>query len=603
MTTKRKKLKITSHLKNTNTFFLVLTVGMNIIIAFLTGSDKTKYTLTSLFFNSILLFWYNTVMLKKAEQHLNDIKKETMYINYPLRIGLFFVFHAILLTASFVTLSVMAPVSANATLTFTFFMGIISMIMPSVLFIVAIYFFYPAVIIPGYTEKSIKNNFSKRLSVILLALLLIFGFLRLVQNSYKKTTLMRSEKFKAAVMNVGFSTDFLKINPDISEYAKKLMARDTVNTPFLYTEDNFSFETKEDAEIFCGSIGARLPNYLEMYHIIFNKFETFGNKYYLTKDKDGDKNIVVHFKNMAYTVERAPKGITPSVYCVSDADSGYKYHNATYLLKNSQDDTQNSLSAQKFDVSKLKNIVNTKKTDNMSEFFNMTSEINNEKKHVSFSVKEVSPEIFSKLVDSGYNYNRSSKLSSAYETNDMMLKGKLNKDKTGNNEIRLCYFPFTDYSGVSRNEEEQIWSRSFCSPAFVLLNNMPENKTYAEAVSYCSAKGGRLPNIPELYGILKTYDINIQNAKYWTNTKVVSSSQNGTEYVKAINKDGRFMKVMTVSEVSVETANTYCIKQPSKTSRVIANYSSRFKGATASQYANKLCPQCTLYEVPDVIMQ
>lgn len=581
------KLKKTKKLLfKINVITAVFIIIANIILFNFTGADKANYTLFGFYISGFLLILYLYLLNFILEKDIIDVKKEAIYTNYPINIALFFCLLFIILIFSTIALICVNKEAANITFIFTFFMSTLSMLFPSLLLIAFIYFIVPAFIIPAIDIKYKNKNF-KRIIKILLCLLIFLCIFNLIKTLIFNFNIEKHDKYKCSKLPLSYSTEFLKLN-GISNYAKKLMSRNKVNIPLFYTTNYFSYNEAEKAEYFCNSINSRMPNYLETYNIVFNRFDTFGEKYYWTANKDGNTPLVLHYKNMSYEIIKKPKNVKPLLYCVADINKEHSYDNQYYFYRNKQKEENNFIQ----DI--IKKPFNSDNNENKITPIPFDT-FNNEKKHVNFSVKEVPYSIFKQLTDSGYSYNPSIKIKQEYETNDLFFNTAIKKNT---NNIRLCFYPFINYSNISRNDEKEIWAQSFCSPAFDLINITPVLKTKNEKELYCRENGGRLPNIPELNGILKTLGIKNTGVKYWTNNII-----NNNKHVLVYYEDERFMKVDILEPVEVDQAYTFCIKESQNPSRVIANYKSRFPGIEGSVYAKTKCSYCKYLEMPDTVLK
>ena len=599
-----KRNKIPKELFKLNIFTTIAIIIINsLIFAFLDGI-KNNFGVLSLFANIIIFSVYIYYLSGLLEKKLTQLKNEVLHINYPIWILTFLCSLSFVLLASAIYLVSVNPDAANITFIFTFFMSTISKLVSSIILFLFIYFVVPTLIIPNIKFQRKRNNI-KTIAIILFILVLLLMGYRIFNKISIMNNFAKQTKFPASRITVNYSTNFLHLNSSISPRAKQLMSKDVINIPFVYTSDSAAFINYEDGERFCKALNANVPNYLEAYHIVFNKFDTFGEKYYWTSDKDilGDKKIplVLHFKNMSYEIIRKPENVKPEMYCVQPAKNKYNIGEQKYLYRNldlENADAIKTMVSKPFKTDILEDInkidIQNKQIIQQPE---AEIEVNREKKHVNFSVKEVTPEYFNELINMGYVYNSRVSIPSSYEINDTVLSSRI---QNTTNAIRLCYYPFMDYGDMNINQEKEIWKQSFCSPAFDIVNIQPALKNRYEKDSYCIAQGGRIPNIPELTGILKTYGLNQVNMKYWISTKVRDNSGNEVPaYV--FYKDSRFMKIEASSKQ--DNAFTFCIKNPKIPSKVIANYSSRFPNTTGNIYAKQKCPTCQYYEVPDVVVK
>lgn len=602
---KKRNNKTSKELLKINLFVTTLIVIINLIIFYFIDSSKDKFTILSTYANIFLLFIYLFLFSSKTKKNMLELKKEALYINYPLCISLFFLFFLIIIVASTICLISVNKEAANITFIFTFFMSTVSMLFPSIVLIVYMFFAVPALIIPSLDIQKRERPELNILLIVLFAIFLLFCIYNGINTYIKQLNFEQQNKYRSARLTVSYSTDFLKISNDINSYSQKKMSINTAEVPFDYTAEPVPYDNFESAKIFCNALDARMPNYLETYFIVFNKFDTFGEKYYWINHKDGRHDLVLHYKNMSYEIIRRPANVKPLLYCVAKSNDNYGLQNKKYFYRNIQlENTQTikTLVDKKFNIETLKNVVGLDKKEQINtpkEEFTDIPTIK-EKKHVSFSVKEVSNEVFYELIKKGYHYDPNITIKKEYETNDFAFTAAIRKNT---NNIRLCAFPFTEYDNLSLYQEQQIWQQSFCSPAFDLVDTTPVLKSKYEKDAYCYANGGRLPNIPELNGILKTLGNAKPNVGYWTNNKITDSTTNTQIPVFVYYKDSRFLKIKPVTQYENDNAYVYCIKKPKQSSRVISNYKSRFPNIEGYYYAKEKCPSCHYYEVPDVILQ
>jgi hypothetical protein len=583
------------------TLFMILS---DLLIFFLIDKSKGNFILYSLIAAFILLFVFSFKLLDEIKTNLSDLKKESLYVNYPVRIMLFLLSISIILLGSAIYLVNINPSAASAAFIFSFFMTSICMMVPTIMLLVYMFFIVPAFVIPAIRKN--KNILYLKVITILFFLLFIACFIYASFNRFDRTyNFYKQTEFKGSKLSLNYSTAYLQLSDRISPYAKKKMSRNIAKVPFFYLSEPIQYSNIFDADRFCRALGAKVPNYLEAYHIVFNRFDTFGDKYYWTSDKDGDIPLVLHFKNMSFVVERLPMNVKPELYCLITSEKDYEVrHKYTFHrdIHMENEDAIKTATNKKFNINLFKDITKME-YGNQNEISQNPSNgavVAKEKKHVSFSVKEVSQDVLTQLIQQGYAYNPSDYIQKEYEINDATLVSKI---RGNTNNIRLCYYPFVDYGNMGISKEKEIWQQSFCSPAFDLVSQEPVLKTRYEKDSYCYASGGRLPNIPELAGILKTLGVSQINKKYWVNTKVKDSITGSPMPISVYYKDLRFMAVEQAQEGSNEQAYVYCIKKPAVSSIVLANYKSRFPNESGSYYARIICPACKYYEVPDVILQ
>ncbi len=590
------------YLLRTNILYTFILVIANIIVFYSVNGDKALYNLINIYASILIGFLYYFHISSMFSRRLQNLKNEAKSINYPLYIALFLTILLLIFLSSFISLYVINKDALNITSIFTFFMNLVFSVFPTIMIVLFMYFIVPEFIIPGITIKDLINKNKSNIIKILFILFLILGSLNILLFTYKKMRINTLEKYEVSKITVDFSDKYLKYDENISPYSKKLMEQDKVKVPFLYAKEAVPFNTYDEAQRFCSALNARMPNYKETYYIAFNKFDTFGNKYYWTSDKDREHNIVIHFDNMSYTVQRQPKDVKPMVFCVSDIEDKFGKTDRKYFYRNIEQERKaeiKSMVEKPFNVNKFNNILNNKENNYEAEIDNM---LTSEKKHVNFSVKEVPYDVFNQLINMGYTYNPAVSIKQEFETNDFDMQNRLNKD-SNKKEVRLCYYPFINYDGIDMHNELQIYKQNFCSPAFELININPEMKTKHEKDAFCYSRGGRLPNIPELYGILKTYGSITPGIKYWTNNKLSDTYSDTMSPILVYNQDSTFVKLKPILDQENDSAYTYCIKNSKNPSKVIANYISRFPNTDGKTLAKQKCPNCIYYEMPDVILK
>ena len=101
-----------------------------------------------------------------------------------------------------------------------------------------------------------------------------------------------------------------------------------------------------------------------------------------------------------------------------------------------------------------------------------------------------------------------------YSSDEAKLRTTMSIDKTRSN-INICYYPFIEYQNMTMNEQKQVWKGNFCSPSYGLLYQTPALKTQHEKDAFCYANGGRVANIPEIMGIIKSFGSNRTGQKFW----------------------------------------------------------------------------------------
>ena len=580
-------------LRNINIFITILVTVFNVLIFIFLRNNKNIFVISSSFICICLFFLYSFLMQIFLKNNLNEIKKEALYINHILNLVRFFFVFVLILFASTITLFILNHEIFSITFIFMFYVSIISMILPSLLLLSFIYFIVPAFIIPGIQSNRKDDSFAQTILSAALIIFFIFSLFQYVKYTTKAKNITKQQRYKVSSLQIKYSTNFLKLG-DITPYGKKKLSQSEFTVPIAYTQEQININNYDEAENFCESINARIPNYLEMYNIAFNNFDTFGENYYWTSNEDNRIPLVIHFKNMSYTLEKYQKDQNPKVYCIASKKDYKEIESIHYFIN----DIATTNADMKRDIKNNDDIgvfSNKNKDDKLNN-----NDINSDKKHINFSIREVNTQIMQQLLQKGYYYDTELKINSKYETTDREVQNRIIRDKN-RKQIRLCYYPFTDYGTMNLNEEAQVWSQSFCSPSFEVIRDYPEKKSEKEMNSYCASLGGRLPNVPELTAIINSLSISGINISYWTNNRVTQSSS-GVEYpVIATVVNSRYLKLSMVP--SNTNAYAYCIKNSSQRSKVIANYKSRFRNLDGTSYAKALCSDCLYYEVPDTIIQ
>ena len=593
----KQKVYISRLLRKTNIVFTILIVILNTATFYFSDSNKNTFISFSIFFNCFLFFMYRLNLRNLINKNFLALKKETMYVNYPITIGVFFFLIFAIFCTDIYTLSKINKEALNITFIFTYFMSTISMLLPSILLLVYMYLVCPAFVIPSYEQKKKKSK-TDIILFILFFLFLIFSSIQFIENTINALTVSTREKFKAIKMPVEYPIKHLKYT-DLSEISEDLLSKQKLEIPFLYTAEGFNIHSYDEAEKFCKSLNAKVATHKEIYNIIFHRFDTYGEKYYWTSDKAGRNNLVLHFKNMSYEIIKAPEDVKPVLYCTADASPDSIMYNQKhfYRVKPIEVNGQMNVKGKKEitfppqNIEKMRIDLTRKQTEETVS--------DDTAKHINFNVKHVDAEYFNELLAKGYNYQSHVKVNSYYEASESDLEASLDRDPEMKN-MRLCYYPFIDYKNMSLANESKIWKNSFCSPSFDVLSLIPEQKTRYQKDAYCYSKGGRLPNIPELMGILKTINGIIPNEKYWTSNTVTDFSTNKEIPIAITVTNERFVTIEPM--FSTENAYTYCIKKPQKTSKIISNFRSRFRGENGNNYAKRICPTCKYYEMPDTVL-
>lgn len=594
------KNKILFNLNLKYTLILVIT---NIIVFCISGINKNYSITLSIFVNCFLFFLYRFKVAELLKTNLLSIKKELFYINYPFVILSILILILLILISNIGIIAIVNMDALNPAFVFSFFVNTITMLTPALLLIVYIYLITPAFVIPAI-EKN-KNN--KKTNIILIILFLIFlllSFIKVIYDTVDIISMSKKERFKATKLPVIYSDKYIKYK-DLTQTRVNILSKDKVNVPLYYTSEGFRFNNYYEAEQFCKSINARVPNHREIYNIVFNNFDTFGEQYYWTSNFAGKYNLLLHFKNMSYEILlRKDYNIKPILYCISNEKVNYKLFDKKYFNKLKNENNESGITANdtrnfKFppDINEIKASINNQKQIPIQRTNNLPMEA----KMVNFSIRHVSNDILTQLINEGYNYNPKVRANSYYEKSEYEVAQKINTSRN-NKQINLCYYPFIDYTNISIKNQIEIWKQSFCSPSFEILSPVPVLKTGYEKDSYCYAHGGRVPNIPELTAILKVLDRYNTNEKYWTNTGISNYFSDNKTPLAIKYQDSTFMQPIIQDKNA--SAYTYCVKDSANASRVIANYQSKFYNENGSYYAKQICPACAYYEMPDtVIMQ
>lgn len=598
------KPHISKILQNNNLLFTCLVVICNVIAFFIADSNKNTIISLNIFFNCLIFFLYRFRVNALVNKNWLAIKKELMYINYPIIVGLFFLLFAGIFCFDIYCLSKVNRDALNVTFIFTYFMSTISMLLPSILMLSYMHLFYPAILLPAFNEKKRKRK-TDILVFILFILFLLFSAFQFSMNIIDNFTSAHKTKYKAAKLAIQYSKEHLKY-VDLTPAVRQKLENKKLEVPFMYTTEGFKFKTYEAAEQFCGSMNARVANHLEIYNIIFHRFDTFGEKYYWTSDKAGRTNLVLHFKNMSYEIKKKPQNTDAIVYCTAKANTDNKLFANHYFYKNKpvKIGDEKLTNRERLNLNQKKNYKSDKLkigTDNQQfkpQKQTFPPAQNDVTRHVNFNVKHVSNEYLNELINKGYYYDTSIKINNYYASSEAKLQSATRTNTYGN-EINLCYFPYIDYDNIPIQSEKQIWKQNFCIPSFQIVNKKPELKSLHEKEAYCYANGGRLPNIPELLAIIKTTGNNHIGAKFWTNNKVTNAMYE-QKPIAVILTDTQSIKIQEVS--TDEAIYTYCIKGSKNPSKIISNFKSKFAGESGQYYAKDICGSCKYYEVPDTVL-
>lgn len=608
MKTQKNKMKHKHILRNINISITVFVMILNILLFQFLGKNKSLLITTSIIANIYIFFLHCFILTKIMRYHLNDIKKEASYTNYASNIISFVLCIAAIILMSSGLLLFVEKEALNITLIALFFVSILTMLLPSIVLLAYLFFAVPALVVPSLTIKKYHQANSISILTIIFILFSILAILKYAIAYLYDNNFLTQIKYKVDKIAVEYSTRFLKESENLNEDEKRAIRNTKLNIPFLYTVQGFYYKDYNDAKMFCYSMDSRLPNHLEMYSIAFNKFNTFGENYYWTSTNEEREPLLIRFKNMSYTIEPYNENINPLVYCVSDMTEmektmpklqrKYFIRKQTNQIKGSTINYNTMQDKESMEELMLLSKLNNSSVPTAPDTFNNSAD--QDKKFVGFSIKEVSPAIMKSLLQKGYTYNPNMTINPKYKVNKEEISSKI-IPSSNKKLIRFCYYPFIDYSKITMDEEFQIWKQSFCSPSFELVQYYPQLTSIYEKDSFCSSTGGRLPNIPELAGILKTVRNEKTGIKYWTNTKVKHSASGVEMPISVYYKDSRFM-VPNLAD-SGERAYTYCIKNSQSPSKLITNYKSRFKNTDGKNYANAICPDCKYHEVPDTILR
>ena len=582
-------------LKN-NLKFTLLLILINLTGLFIFIGKKDQFTVFSIIINFCLFFLYKINLSQLLNNYRQKIKKELFYINYPLLISVFFIFIFLTLITNIIIINSVNKEALSSAAVLTFFASTITMLLPSLIFLIYIFIVTPAFVIPSL-EKKKSNKIINILLFCLFLIFLLFYMFKFISDAVDNLNINKKDKFKVSKLVITYSDKYLKYK-DLTDERIKILSHDKVKVPLYYTSFGYKYKTYEEAENFCKSINARVPNHYEIYNIIFNKFNTLGEQYYWTSNYAGKYNLILHFNNMSYDIKIKPQNITPVLYCVANASTELKSKDKKYFYRIIPIKQENAIKQKNSKEFKFPPDINQIKTVMDNKFDKTQQVIQKMPPDVNFSVQHVSEDIFNKLLEEGYNYNKESRANSYYEATESTIYKKIN----GNSDIKkinLCYFPFTDYSNLTKQNQTELWKQSFCSPSFEVIQETPVIKSGYEKAAYCMANGGRIPNIPELTAILRKYGLNHTQEQYWTSTELINSATREKQPVTIEYKDSNFI-LPKIRDKSVK-AYVFCIKT-SKQSKIISNYKSRFYNEDGKYYAQRICPSCVYYEMPDTVL-
>ena len=170
------KPHISKILQNNNLLFTCLVVICNVIAFFIADSNKNTIISLNIFFNCLIFFLYRFRVNALVNKNWLAIKKELMYINYPIIVGLFFLLFAGIFCFDIYCLSKVNRDALNVTFIFTYFMSTISMLLPSILMLSYMHLFYPAILLPAFNEKKRKRKTDILVFILFILFLLTNSF-------------------------------------------------------------------------------------------------------------------------------------------------------------------------------------------------------------------------------------------------------------------------------------------------------------------------------------------------------------------------------------------------------------------------------------------
>lgn len=591
-------IKTTKYLLTANILFTIF-IAIGDYIAFKL-SDTNKNALFLLIFsvNLFFFFLYKLRLTHIVSRNWFAIKKEIMYINYPYTIGAIFLLFAMVLLANTIIIGTTNENALNVAFLSTFFINTIAILLPSFFLITYMYLITPIYIIPSYEQKRKKK--SDKLIFILFGLFIIFWIGKTIIDGVTKINIENKDKYKVAKMSFVGNQKYLNYK-DLSDTTIEKLKDRKLEVPYIYTVDGIKITNYQAAENFCESLNARVANHLEIYNIIFTRFDMFGEKYYWTSDKAGKTPLLLHFKDMNYEVVKFEEGITPILHCTSKISDNDEYQVPNYLYKFDpveEEPEEKKTKLIPFIKEKIKNSEQVIK-EQIEEKLPITNSFapNENKGFINFRVRHVPPQYLQQLIEEGYNYDIAERPSNPFRQSYTLSTYKV----IDNNEIRLCDFPFIDYSKVPQFAEDQIWAKNFCRPKYFLIDVQPENKTMHEKDAFCIAHGGRLPNISELNSILKAKKANISGYTFWTNITIHDYFNNISAPVafKYINENAVEPVIIHNSN---EPAVAVCIADSNVKSSIIANFKPRSKAQSGEYQAKSICYSCDFVELPDTVI-
>ena len=153
-----KNIYKTNYILKTNLSFSLIIFILNIIAYNLSSSNKDKFVTLSIFVNCLVFFLYRLRMSKLTDKYWLALKKELMYINYPAAIGGIFLLILCVLAVCIIWLGAINREALNSIFIFSFFMSIITMLLPSIIMVVYMFLINPAFILPSLQEKKRRKK-------------------------------------------------------------------------------------------------------------------------------------------------------------------------------------------------------------------------------------------------------------------------------------------------------------------------------------------------------------------------------------------------------------------------------------------------------------
>lgn len=588
----------TNMLRNTNFVFTFFIIFVNVLSFLFCDSNKNTFFILSTIFNVFLFFLYRFCINSLIKSKWYLLKNEIMYVNYPVRIFIGFGILCAILVTNMLIIRKVNEAALNIAFSTAFFINTVIILIPSILFLIYMFLLMPAFIIPSYEIK--RNKKSDKYLFVIFIIFLLSVSVKFIFDGFFSPDFIKRDKFKIAKMVFSASDDFLKYT-DLSEVTEENLKESELEIPFLYTVEGFPANSYYIAESFCDSIGAKVATHKEIYNIIFNRFDLFGEKYYWTSDTAGKNRLLLHFKNMNYEIVKATGNEKPVVYCTSSYNRENKgvtkYFYKTPVIDYGTDEKDTGKTSYSTQNDNMNYNTGDGYNTGAGEYGQPPVDVQ-KSGFVNFTIKHVSPQYLNEMINKGYNYSfEPPRRQDMYSQGSYYSTSRMLKE---NSEIRLCYFPFIDYENFSVGDEVQIWQQNFCYPRFETLSVPPAFKTRYEKDAYCMANGGRLPNIAELVAILKLNNEDIYSYKFWTNINI-ASSDSGLKNPVAITFAKDDLVVPEIIREPREQAVAYCVKNPKTRPGLISNFKSHYAQYDGSYYAKSLCYNCKYYEMPDMV--